>query len=407
MKILIRTLNITITYALLILVLTLSSCSVFNSLKTKTTRESSDMRSHAETMPKEAPSESQRKERDVVSGSSKSGSSNAQSPKKQTGESDANAKSGSSSTSKNQALKSLPKMEFSPLESANIRIPNNNPFPKSGEMVFDLDKLSNDFCYPYNGKLISGYGRRGNSNHTGIDIKAIPNDTIRAAFTGTVRMSKVYSGYGNVIVIRHADGLETVYSHNSKNLVTVNDVVTSGQAIALAGRTGRATTEHLHFEFRLASETFDPTLIVDPVNQTINTGKLYCYNNSGRLLAYNTPRGQTKTDIVLDENELRKVQELKEKQNEQQAQKSQDQQIASAKSETVKPESVKTTNKSSKSTSKASTSSRSSASYHIVKSGDTLSKIARQYSTSIAKLCALNGISERKVLQLKEKIKVR
>lgn len=74
--------------------------------------------------------------------------------------------------------------------------------------------------------------------HTGVDIKAVPNDTIRAAFSGVVRMSKPYSGYGNIIVIRHYNGMETAYAHNSRNLVTVNDVVKAGDPIALAGRTG-------------------------------------------------------------------------------------------------------------------------------------------------------------------------
>lgn len=99
--------------------------------------------------------------------------------------------------------------------------------------------------------------------HTGVDIKAVPNDTIRAAFSGVVRMSKPYSGYGNIIVIRHYNGMETAYAHNSRNLVTVNDVVKAGDPIALAGRTGRATTEHLHFEFRVANQALNPSLLLE------------------------------------------------------------------------------------------------------------------------------------------------
>ena len=72
--------------------------------------------------------------------------------------------------------------------------------------------------------------------HTGIDIKAVPNDTVRAALPGVVRMSKYYSGYGNLVLIRHYNGIETVYAHNSKNLVRVNDAVEAGDPIAPAGR---------------------------------------------------------------------------------------------------------------------------------------------------------------------------
>lgn len=78
-------------------------------------------------------------------------------------------------------LKARPEMSFGETESANVRIPlrYNNPFPESGELVVPLCELETEFCYPYPGKLISPFGRRGRSNHTGIDIKAIPNDTIR------------------------------------------------------------------------------------------------------------------------------------------------------------------------------------------------------------------------------------
>ena len=158
--------------------------------------------------------------------------------------------------------KNRPEMTFGDLESANVRIPlkYNNPFPSSGELVLPLGEHENEFCYPYPGKLISPFGYRGSRMHTGIDIKAVPNDTVRAALPGVVRMSKYYSGYGNLVLIRHYNGIETVYAHNSKNLVRVNDAVEAGDPIALAGRTGRATTEHVHFEVRIASEPFNPTL---------------------------------------------------------------------------------------------------------------------------------------------------
>lgn len=106
------------------------------------------------------------------------------------------------------------------------------------------------WCYPLPGaKVISPYG--GRRHHSGTDIKTKANDNILAAFDGEVVFSGKYYGYGNLIRIKHENGLETYYSHNSKNLVKVGDMVKAGQIIALTGRTGRATTEHLHFETRV------------------------------------------------------------------------------------------------------------------------------------------------------------
>ena len=108
------------------------------------------------------------------------------------------------------------------------------------------------WCYPLPGaKVISPYGARGGRTHSGTDLKTKPNDNILAAFDGEVVFSGSYYGYGNLVRIKHANGLETYYSHNSKNLVKQGDHVKAGDVIALTGRTGRATTEHLHFETRV------------------------------------------------------------------------------------------------------------------------------------------------------------
>lgn len=106
------------------------------------------------------------------------------------------------------------------------------------------------WCYPLPGaKVISPFG--GRRHHSGTDIKTKPDDNILAAFDGEVVFSGKYGGYGNLIRIKHSCGLETYYSHNSKNLVNVGDHIKAGQVIALTGRTGRASTEHLHFETRV------------------------------------------------------------------------------------------------------------------------------------------------------------
>jgi murein DD-endopeptidase MepM/ murein hydrolase activator NlpD len=135
-----------------------------------------------------------------------------------------------------------------------------------------LEESTSDqwWCYPLPGaKVISPYGRRGGRGHSGVDLKTKPDDEIRAAFDGEVVFSAKYAGYGNLVRILHGNGLETYYSHNSKNLVKVGDRVKAGDVIALTGRTGRATTEHLHFETRINGRTYDPSRFFDHQAHTI------------------------------------------------------------------------------------------------------------------------------------------
>ena len=126
------------------------------------------------------------------------------------------------------------------------------------------------WAYPLPGaKVISPYGGRGGRQHTGTDLKTKPNDNILAAFDGEVVFSAKYAGYGNLIRIKHPCGLETYYSHNSKNMVKVGDRVKAGQVIALTGRTGRATTEHLHFETRAGGRSVNSNKYFDHQKHTI------------------------------------------------------------------------------------------------------------------------------------------
>lgn len=100
------------------------------------------------------------------------------------------------------------------------------------------------------GKVISPFGSRGGRPHTGADIKLQHGDTVIAALKGVVKMARTYSGYGKLVILTHSDGYETYYSHLSKLLVNAGDTVAAAQPVGLGGRTGRATTNHLHFEVR-------------------------------------------------------------------------------------------------------------------------------------------------------------
>ena len=124
---------------------------------------------------------------------------------------------------------------------------------------------------------IFGYRPRRRRMHYGLDIKVERGDTIRAAFDGKVRYcSYQRRGYGHYVVIRHPNGLETLYAHLTKRLVGENEVVKAGDPIGLGGNTGRSTGPHLHFETRLLGKALNPALFFDFPNQDV-TGDTYLY----------------------------------------------------------------------------------------------------------------------------------
>ena len=136
--------------------------------------------------------------------------------------------------------------------------------------VLDQVPIRQWWSYPLPGaKVISPYGGRDGRRHTGVDLKTVNKDEILAAFDGEVVFSDRFAGYGNLIRIRHSNGLETYYSHNSKNLVKKGDYVKAGQVIALTGQTGRATTPHLHFETRVNGQAVNPNTYFDHQQHTI------------------------------------------------------------------------------------------------------------------------------------------
>ena len=135
------------------------------------------------------------------------------------------------------------------------------------------------FCMPTPSRVVtSNFGNRWGRPHKGLDIKVYIGDTIRAAFSGKVRIVRYEAGgYGKYIIIRHPNGLETIYCHLSKQLVSENQSVKAGDVIGLGGNTGRSTGSHLHFETRLCGVALNPALMFDFRNQDV-TGDYYVYN---------------------------------------------------------------------------------------------------------------------------------
>ncbi len=156
-----------------------------------------------------------------------------------------------------------------------------DPFTITNTFRLDLEKIEEKaWSYPLpDARVISPYG--GARRHSGVDLKTKPNDEIYAAFDGVVVASGPYYGYGNCIRIKHAYGLETLYSHQSKNMVKKGDKVKAGQVIGLTGRTGRATTEHLHFEVSFGGKRLDPAIIFDHSNHKLKAATLHLTKGKG------------------------------------------------------------------------------------------------------------------------------
>ena len=233
----------------------------------------------------------------------------------------------------------------------------NNKYAHRATELPDTFKINlRGFCMPTDNRVVtSNFGARWGRQHKGIDVKVYIGDTIRAAFSGKVRMVKYEAGgYGKYVVIRHGNGLETIYGHMSKHLVAEDEIVEAGQPIGLGGNTGRSTGSHLHFETRLCGVALNPALMFDFKNQDV-VGDYYMFYRDTyqkESIVANRLRGVNgRGDIVSDE----------------------DMELAIAAPEATYTQNVK---------------------FHKVKSGETLSSIARKRHTTVNAICKLNRIGK-------------
>lgn len=213
------------------------------------------------------------------------------------------------------------------------------------------------YCMPCEGIVCSKFHYRGYHAHKGVDIPLCVGDDVYAAFDGIVRITKRsrYSGgYGDLVVIRHFNGLETYYGHLSKRLVQVGDTVSSGDLIGYGGSTGRSTGPHLHFETRYLGNAFDPERIFDFQNgslrnDTVSLKKHYfsCHSHYG----------------MTDEQSL----------------------AAFLNPPRITP----------------------AAKYYKVKKGDSLTHIAKREGTTVKQICKLNNIKSSKILMVGQRLRVK
>lgn len=223
----------------------------------------------------------------------------------------------------------------------------NALFGQEDTLHFQLCHNACDFTYPAPGEQTSPFGPRWGRMHYGLDIDLETGDAVACAFEGMVRISQYHNSYGNVIVVRHKNGLETLYAHLSQRRVKPGDYVQSGDIIGLGGNTGRSYGSHLHFEVRYMGQAIDPNHVVDPNKKTIRSWEFHLTARSFKSTV-----------------------------------------------ETVEY-------------SKALEARSGRKNYYTVKRGDTLSTIARRKNTTIGALCKLNKIRPSTRIQAGQKIRVK
>ena len=234
----------------------------------------------------------------------------------------------------------------------------NNTYAHKATEVPDSFRINlKHFCMPTQSRVVtSNFGPRWGRQHKGLDIKVYIGDTIRAAFSGKVRIVRYEAaGYGKYIVIRHPNGLETIYGHLTKALVKPEQTVRAGQPIALGGNTGRSTGPHLHFETRYMGYAINPSAIFDFANRTTHTDT-YTFSKK----TYTQPRNYAPKRNVLAKTDGNSYH-----------------------------------------------AASNTQSTYTVKRGDTLSSIARSYGMSATTLRRLNKLSHADKIQAGQVLKLK
>lgn len=241
-----------------------------------------------------------------------------------------------------------------------------------------------DFCPPHVGKIRSKYGPRGRRNHNGVDIMLKTGDPVYAAFDGKVRYSTYnYGGFGNLVIIRHNNGLETWYAHLSKRNVKVNDHVRAGDLIGAGGSTGRSTGPHLHFEVRYCDQTFDPERLF-----AFEEGELR-YQTFVLEKSYFNIRSR-ETDRLEEYDDFDNIASLVDEEG-----------------EDLSPEEILAYLSEAEKAKREEEYRKSLEVYHTIKSGDILGTIARRYGVTIDQICHLNNISRTTILRPNRTLRVK
>lgn len=298
-------------------------------------------------------------------------------------------------------------------------------FNDSVLIVLNGDALG-QYVHPVQGPKTSAFAFRKYRYHLGVDVNLETGDSVVSCFSGKVRIAQYSKTYGNVVVVRHPNGIETYYAHLSKIYVNPGQEVKAGECVGLGGNTGHSHGSHLHFETRFKGQPFDPSMIIDFDNMCLRGDTYYLSKSNFKYMAevhkvkhyskkkkktwytyYNaggpefaTADAKAKMDSVPDPIPASGITPPAPVNDpaDPNAPK------PAPKETVVKPApKVETKPKADANAPKAKTTST----YYTVKKGDTLGAIAARNGTTVDKLCKLNGIKSSSILQIGQKIKIK
>ncbi len=233
--------------------------------------------------------------------------------------------------------------EVNGLTLAEVENSGINLSSASYEISSTTGIMLSKFGFPVRNTIISRFGPRHGRMHYGLDIRSATGDTIYAAFDGQILKSGYERGFGNLIVIQHEKDIKTYYGHLSKYLIRAGSWIKKGEALGLAGSTGRATGSHLHFEIREKNHPFDPELVYDFSSDEIRED-VESIKSLAELQRRLLPKGYS-VNVAIPQ-------------------------------------------------------------YYAVRSGDSLWRISRRYKMSINQICRLNKITENSVLRVGQPLKL-
>lgn len=235
----------------------------------------------------------------------------------------------------------------------------NIPFEGNPLRIILVQSNNNPFLFPCMGDLKTAYGEMKGIFHPGVDLTLKSGAPVKTCFDGVVRMAKIYGDYGRVVVVRHYNGLETVYAHLDRLMVKPGQVLRAGDVIGVSGKSKKSGEEILHFETRFMNESFDPALFVDFDEMDLKDNTL-----------------------MLTESDLEK-------------------QVVEKVEKTVSvPQNDQRQN--------VNESNSADAAYHIVKAGETMYRISVQYNVPLNRLLQMNNMTENNAtISVGQKIRVR
>lgn len=292
-------------------------------------------------------------------------------------------------------------------DTAVIHLPKFDVSTITEPIVVNLMKFS--WPTPVEARPTSHFGPRRRRFHYGLDLAQPTGEPIYAAFDGVVRISKRNKSYGNLVIIHHANGLETYYAHMSKRLVSAGDQVKSGDLIGLCGNTGRSFGSHLHFEIRYMGNAMNPEDVLDCATHGLVSQRLELTSSSFRKKGkggsvgvgkatggwYRVRSGDTLEKIARRNGiSLKRLCQLN----------------GISQSKVIHPGDRLKVTGSATATPPATVKgggSASGAAVYTVRRGDTLGKIAKRNGTSVKRICQLNGISEKSTLRVGQKLKLK